>query len=113
MNEQRSRRHAVDHHGGEEEGGHGHAGDAEGEHGHEGARGCRVVRRLRPRHPGHRAAAELLRVLRHLAFHGVGDKGRDHVRGARNDADEEPDDGAAPDRHVGLAPFLPRGQEVA
>ncbi len=103
----------MDHHGSQEEGGHGHAGDPEGEHGHEGARGRRVVRRLRARHPGHRAAPELLGVLRHLALDGVGDEGRDHMGGARDDADQEADGGPAPDRHVRLAPLLAGGEEVA
>src|SRR6185437_3527794 len=88
--------------------GHRHAGNAQGQHRHEGARGRRVVRRLRPRHPRHRAAPELLRAPRDLPLDRVRHEGGDHVRGAGDDPDEEADHGAAPDRRVGLAP-LPAG----
>ncbi len=74
LDQQRARRHAVHHHGGQQQRGDRPAGHAERQHGHEGAGGRRVVGRLRARHAGHRALAELLRVLRDLALDRVGDE---------------------------------------
>ena len=71
---------------------------AERQHRHEGAGGGGVVGGFRAGDAFHRALAEMLRMVREPLLDRIGHEGRQDVRGARDDADQEADDGAAPDR---------------
>ena len=113
VHQRRPGRNAVQHQCGDQHRGHRAGRNAERQHRHERPGGGGVVCRFRPGDAGDRALAELLGVLRDPLLDGIGQEARNDVRGARHDADQEAQHGAAPDRGGRRPPLLAVRQQLA
>src|SRR4029453_8526533 len=93
-----ARKHAVDHDRRNHYRGDGARWNTQRHHRNKSARGGCVVRRFGAGHAFDRSLPEPLRILGQPALDTVGDEGGNNVRRAGNDADQESENTAPPDR---------------
>ena len=112
VDERGSYRNPVNHQRADQNGGDRTCRNAECEQRHKSTRRGSIIGCFWSGDTSNRAFSELLGMFRDALFDCVRKKAGNHMRRARNNADDKSEDRATCDRHRGLVPFLASWQQI-